>query len=149
MKTPIAKAVKASFENGLFSLWPFFERNTDEPLPRECRLYRWAASPVTFFVTLQTHRRDDSFTIELGWSLDGVSPLLFLARAPVPEGAQAYKGYRFRLVRLWEDSDKWWEVQDPSAADAAVSDAVGHLQSHGEPYLRDVAKQLGVAFGSG
>ena len=62
---------------------------------------------VSFFVMLRTHRRDDSFAIEIGWSLGGVSPLLFLARAPVPERALAYKGHRFRLVRLWEDSDKW------------------------------------------
>lgn len=97
---------------------------------------------------LQTHRQDDSFTLEIGWSLDGVRPRLFLVRAPVPEGAAAYQGYRFRLARLWEDSDKWWEVQDPTAADAVVNDAVSQLRRHGEPYLRDVAQQLGVVFGS-
>jgi hypothetical protein len=41
----------------------------------------------------------------------------------------------------------WWNVEHPAAAADVVRDAVERLRVYGEPYLRDVAQQLGVVFG--
>jgi hypothetical protein len=147
MKAPIAKVVRSAFEKELLSMWPFFQRSVDQPLAPVCRLYKWTGDGASFFVMLQVDRRDDAFTIEVGWSLDGLWPPPFFVRAPVPEGAQAYRGLRFRLARLWEATDMWWQAKDVTSARSAVNEAVGRLRADGGPYLRDVASRLGVSFG--
>jgi hypothetical protein len=144
MRAPLAKAVRSAFERKLNDELPHFRGVTDLGLPDECRVYEWrAAERCRLYLMLQLHRQEDSFTIEIGWSLKGHWPEdATLPDAPpeVTEGGEA----RFRIGLLWsENPDVWWDlVPRPSGVplEAALKDYDSFLEGFGK--RPDVSERL-------
>jgi len=155
MDSSLVKAVVLAFERRLNDALPQFKAISDQEIPRVCRLYGSKTDKVTFFVLLQMHRRENSFTIELAWSKSDAWPVTFLVSPVPPDQAERKPDARFRLGRLWVDKDVWWDVtpglkkmfNDPTAVvEEQVADAMAHLSRDGMPYFNRIAERLGVPF---
>ena len=156
MDSSLAEIVVSVFDRRLKEALPQFEARTDQEIASVCRLYGSKTDKVTFFVLLQMHRHEDSFTIELGWSKSDKWPDTFLVSPVIPDQVETKREARFRLGRLWVDEDVWWDVRpglvkkvfkgSSSGVEAPVADAMAHLNRDGMPYFSRIGKRLGVPF---
>jgi hypothetical protein len=156
MDSSLAKVVVSVFEKRLEEVLPQFESISDQEIASVCRLYGSTIDKITFFVLLQMHRHEDSFTVEVGWSKSQKWPETFLVSPVTPEQAEGKREARFRLGRLWVDEDVWWDVRpglvkklfkdSSSCVETQVADAMAHLIRDGMSYFNLIAKRLGVLF---
>ena len=155
MKGSLAKAVLGEFENQLRQALPDFKpvKNVDLPnadRPSVCRLYGYKVSEsLSLYVHFQTHRSEDSFTVEIAWSRHDLGPLPFMVNPPSHDEAADREAARFRLGRLWASRDVWWDVASAAVAPAQVKDAVTHLAREGLSYFSSVAAPLALHLNSG
>lgn len=150
MKGSLAKAVVGEFEDQLRQALPDFKAVMNSNLPNAdrpsvCRLYGYKVSEsLSLYVHFQTHRSEDSFTIEIAWSRHVLGPLPFMVNPPSADETAAREAARFRLGRLWASRDVWWDVASEAMAHTQVKDAVTHLAGEGVSYFSSVAARLGV-----
>src|SRR5262245_1384166 len=112
MRGKLREIVRKRFAEHMKDRLPQFTTVDSEPIPRDCDLYGWIVSDnFSLYIRLQTHRKEDSFNIEIGWSDKGRWPQTL----PATPGEGGQEGeLRFRLPRLWrrDNIDVWWEL-DP------------------------------------
>jgi hypothetical protein len=133
-------------------------------------VYEWKATEqFRLYLMLQLHRQEDSFTIEIGWSLKGRWPEAAVLPDTPPEASESGEA-RFRVGLLWSGNpDFWWDlVPRPSAVpleealkdyeafvegfkkrpdvseglgnvEPLVEDAFARLRQHALPYFKKVA----------
>jgi len=146
VKGSLAKAVLGEFENQLRQALPDFKRMTDKDLPSVCRLYGYKiGESLSLYVQFQTHRSEDSFTVEIAWSRHDLWPIPFMVNPPSHDEAADREAARFRLGALWTSRDVWWDVKSAAVAPAQVKDAVTHLTKEGLSYFSSVADRLGLS----
>lgn len=124
MRARLRAAVEKCFERCLKSDLPGFERVDQVALPDECELYeRRVTSKFLLYVMLQYHDNEDSFTIEIGWTLNGFFPEhLPMPRPPFEDAPTG--DMLFRLGRLWEPTrDHWWHLA-PVAYEVPLEEAL-------------------------
>jgi hypothetical protein len=125
-------------QDALARQMPYVSEVRGEPLPGACRLYGWGdRDPLAFFVMFQADRHEDAFTVEIGWSKDGHWPQAFKLKPPDPTGNET-SGARFRLGRLWMDTDVWWTIDEGRAGldlSTQVKSAVCSVATQGAEYL--------------
>jgi len=141
MRKALANAVRMAFEQRLKDELLHFRRVNGFALPDECRVYEWKVTELfRLFLMLQLHRQEDSFTLEVGWSLHGRWPEdADLPDAP-PEVSE--KGAtRFRIGLLWtKKADIWWDLAPrPSAVplEEALKNYDGFLEGLKRPDLSE------------
>ena len=155
MKGSLAKAVLDEFENQLRQALPDFKPVTNANLPNGdrpsvCRLYGYKVGEgLSLYVHFQTHRSEDSFTVEIAWSRHDLAPLPFMVNPPSHDEAADREAARFRLGRLWVSRDVWWDVASAAVAPAQVRDAVTHLAKEGLSYFSSFADRLGLSLQRG
>jgi hypothetical protein len=179
MRSNVATAVRKTFERRLRDELPQFRRVNGLAVPDVCRVYEWRATELLrLYLMLQLHRREDSFTIEIGWSLDGRWPEHPSFPRSLPRPGD-FREVTFRIGLLWsEDPDFWWDLApSPSAVPLdealkdygaflegvknrpnvseviarvapAVEDVFVRLREHGLPYFREIATAAGVTLSS-
>lgn len=141
MRAAIAKAVRKAFERRLKDELPQFRRVHGLALPDECRVYEWKVTELfRLYLMLQLHRQEDSFTIEIGWSLNGRWPED--AELPdVPPDVGENRATRFRIGLLWsKNPDFWWDLAPrPSAVplEEALKDYDAFLEGFRRPDLSE------------
>ncbi|MGO8673806.1 MAG: hypothetical protein ACLQVD_20905 [Capsulimonadaceae bacterium] len=166
MRKEYNRASKAEFEKQVKELSPQFRRaKSNSDLGPSLGLYRLqAADDLYFFIELVPHRLQERFTVEIGWSTDGVLPKAeaFASPRDPPKG----NGHVVRLPSFYTDKDPWWEVEplppgkellrrvregiypDPEdylpRVPDVVADAVGKIREFAIPYLTRVAAERGV-----
>jgi hypothetical protein len=155
VKGSLAKAVLGEFEKQLRQALPDFKPVTNPNLPSGdrpsvCRLYGYkVGETLSLYVHFQTHRSEDSFTVEIAWSRHDQGPLPFMVNPPSHDDAAHREAARFRLGRLWVSRDVWWDVASVAVAPAQVKDAVMHLAREGLSYFSSVAGPLSLRLKSG
>jgi hypothetical protein len=117
MRAPLAKAVRIAFEQKLKEELPQFNPVVDLEVPDECRVYEWRVTQgLRLYLMLQVHRQEDSFSIEIGWSLDGRWPEDATLPVAPPEVSECREA-RFRIGLLWSrNPDYWWDLAPRLAA---------------------------------
>lgn len=155
MQALLVETVVYEFESRLGSALPQFEPIRDQKIAPVCRLYGWRANEISLFILLQVHRHEDSFTVEIGWSLSGNWPTPFSVFPFAPDEASTMREARFRLGRLWANEVVWWDVAPAwsvtrflkgptSRIPKQVDDAVNRLSKNGLPYFDRFAKALSL-----
>ena len=175
MRAALATVLRKAFERRLKDELPQFRRVLNLALPDECRVYEWSVTELfRLYLMLQLHRQEDSFTIEIGWSLDGHWPEDPSFPDAPPEVSECREA-KFRIGLLWSrNPDFWWDLAPrPSAVpleealkdydaflegfkkrpdiseglakvEPVVGDAFAHLRQHALPYFEKIAAAAGV-----
>ena len=156
MESSLVGLVVSIFDRQLREKLPQFESMGDQEIAPVCRLYGYKTEEVTFFVLLQMHRYEDSFTVELGWSKVHKWPEAFSVSPVAPDQAESKRDARFRLGHLWIDKDVWWDVgpglvdrllnRSTSKIEAQVADAVARVRAEGMSYFDQIAECLDLRF---
>lgn len=74
-------------------------------LPSDWCLYEFEDSDISFFVVLAPNPKNDTYTVELAWSITKQFPKNLL---PGFLGDPAVAGaFRFRIGEFWNDHDYW------------------------------------------
>jgi len=150
MRKELVRAVRKQFALRLRATIPDFREIDCGPLSSHFSLYEWkAGEALTFFVALQHHRNEDSFTIEIGWSRNGRWPTNSLP-ASAPDDYSEDGEMHFRLGKLWAgNKDVWWEfTARVSALQATFDDfmkepePIGSLLPKVEPLVEDAIQHL-------
>jgi len=161
MQRMIANAVRQQFERQLKSAFSQFTLNRTALIPPGCRLHEQKlANGRALFLFLIFSPRDDSFTIEIGWSETGTIPRSGCA---LPTDGTNQGGVMFRVSRLWQQFgfDYWWQF-DPERnlenfaawsplpmevelgkVSELVDDAMIKLVTHAKPYFEQIAAERG------
>lgn len=157
MKRATEQAVRAEFQKRVARELQQFRLIESHELPAECDLF---AAPLggdlTLFVVFQVSSREESFTIELGWSTSGSYPLVgafATGHVQCPEVSERTEA-RFRLPSLWTEGDVWWSLSGSRVwatltgsdhAQRALDDAWRRLLREGIQCLRVVARKHGLS----
>jgi len=112
MRRHIGKPLRQSFEQRLRKIYGSVEPDDDAEVPDTMCVFRVDAGERVIFVSLQLHRTQDAFTVEIAWAPDDKYPAF--ARLGGPPDRPTDQA-RFRIRQLWEGtgSDKWWEINLP------------------------------------
>ena len=159
MQGILATGLRRSFETQLKAAVPQFARVKGTKGPT---LFSWCpAKPLTFFVVLVIDPHWDRFTIEIAWDESGKFP--WGADPFLSPLEMTGEGKRFRLVRLWDETndDFWWELSprptltdiqalirrpDPAVllpeVPAKVTEAITRIVLYGVPYFVEVRRLL-------
>ncbi len=158
----VATALRQQFMASLRRLLPAFQEDRKVELPSGWRAYRCeVGGRLTAFVILCLSSKDDRFTVELAWSIDGHLPASSILLTPGAEKT----GESIRLSSLWHPQriDFWWSVGRQRTLeemanfvpgqsveeklldiDAKVSDAMTKIRDFGVPYLKGISDRFGV-----
>jgi hypothetical protein len=115
MRSKLGKALRQKFEEELKKQYPQFEEDKKSIIPSGCRLYMWKLKEnLFFFVELVLSPKDDSFTIQIGWSKNNDYPLSLNFD---PQEISSKENSRFRMSLLVTQKDYWWYLAKKSTLD--------------------------------
>lgn len=164
MHKAYTKTFKEKFSSALSVALPDFRLSRLQRNAHRGRLYSQnAGNGVTLFVALILHDNADEFSIDIGFSRDGLCPeeSFFLA----PNETLALPSVLFRLSEFWGDKDPWWVIEEylpidkqktrmeqagtialppeefNPKIDTLVSDAIRGLQQYAVPYFNALQSQ--------
>lgn len=163
MQSKLARALRQQFRASLKRLFPAFYEDCKVQLPSGWRAYKCdIEGGLTAFVILCISPKDDRFTVELVWTVDGRFPTASILQT----SGDKKKGESIRLSSLWHPQriDFWWPVgrrrtleemanfaPDQSIEEklvdieAKVTDAMRKFQEFGIPYFKGISNRLGVS----
>ncbi len=156
---------------------PQFRQLRGVHLPKHYRVYEWRVTDrFRLYLLLQLHRSEDSFTVEIAWTLNGRWP----EDVPLPDSPRETSesgDMRFRIGLLWSPmADYWWDLapqlskvplgdalrdyegflgrfSNPPDIDEAMSrvepqvnDAIRRVREYAIPYFGRVAKAAQIHF---
>ena len=158
MHKDYTKVVKAGFGAALQAALPEFSVSRLQRKSGGCLYQSSPGAGLTLFIDLIIHDNADEFTLDIGFSRDGLCPEedFFLN----PGDTLTLPGILFRLTEFrGDDKDPWWVIEDylPVAVgkarfaqtgtialppeeylpriDALIADAVKKLQQYAVPYF--------------
>jgi len=170
MRKGLGKPTRRLFFERFVAAFPDFELITRYALKGFTWAFTRRAAPTMQCIWYRQHKHEDSFTLELSWSLVVADP----AEAPLgsPQDPLTPQGCRFRLGAFWESGgDYWWAVADGPPdlltttpeeysrallhsepvdlevrmprISAAVDDAISRVREWGLPYRDRVTRWAG------
>lgn len=111
--------------------------------PGEHAFYSKISEDIFSFIVFSPHeKRDDAFTVEIGWSIHGRFPELDMR--PIPRHGShdeefAEPEFLKRLGELIKGDDVWWRFTPNAdyneAVKVAVDRAIDDVEGYGLPYL--------------
>src|SRR5215204_218576 len=167
MRSKLGKIVRAKFDESMKKLLPSFSEDSSAIVPSGCKVYRLEISPsFTAFVTLLISPKDDSYTVDIGWSHNGEYPHSTFTQ---PEEVSSQGDARFRLGHTFGSrQDFWWYlarrtsldddffsfVEDPidvaiGRVDAAIADTFEKILYYAVPYFERRNRETSTAERSG
>jgi hypothetical protein len=144
MRAALATAVRKAFERKLKDELPQFRRVEGLAVPDVCRVYEWKVTePFRLYLMLQLHRQEDSFTLEIGWSLNGRWPEHSSFPDTLPD-VSSFSEVTFRIGLLWSRSpDFWWDLA-PRPSSVPLEEALKDYEAFVEGFKKrpDVSEGL-------
>jgi hypothetical protein len=145
MRSKLNKVLRTEFERRLKNQLPSFKLYKEAIVPPTCYVY---CQPVNasrwVFITLVISPKDDSFTVEIGWSNDGFYPQHYNYFARQINSAA---NTRLRLSNLIDErSDYWWYLSKKKSLDdeffSFQEDSLEESMLKIDPALNQVFEQL-------
>jgi len=117
VESSVISKLQAMFQLQLHKVCKGFVKQPERPFKTKDILYRRdLRNGVTAFLLLMVAPRDDRFTLEVAWSLDGSFPVNMLCRLPFGNPSTGTRPdaplngqMRFRISEFWNPGrDDWW-----------------------------------------
>jgi hypothetical protein len=174
VRSALGKPTRELFFAGLREAAPDFLRTSTHDVKGFTWSFLRRRGALRQWLWFQRHKHDDTFTVELSWSLRSDDPAV--PGFGGPEDPFRPEGYRFRLGAFFAPHrDHWWHVADPAPRaqsveqllaslaasqqvdvaaampriEAAVADALGHVRRHALPYFDRVSQWADARLDSG
>lgn len=109
MRSELSKIVRKTFERALAEKLPIFSKAKVKDKFGTDTCYEWPAfTSGAIYLFLEIDSKDDRFTVDVVWTVDGTMP--FGDSTNKPEKEISARVMSFRLCALWTREDYWWEV---------------------------------------
>jgi hypothetical protein len=144
MRKGLVTAVQREVRGEVAQLGPPRFEPSSESVPMAVCLYTADLSDsLTGYILFQSHRREDSFTVEVACTRNGRWPALYFRRPEVLDALSEDGDVRFRLARFWGEEDHWWSVTPDSVSDATAN-VMLQLRRYALPYFSIMARNTGL-----
>jgi hypothetical protein len=117
MRSTLVKALQKKFEKELEKQFPQFEEDKESIVPPKYKVYVWKSQQnLYFFICLLPSPKDDSFTVDIGWSKSGKLPNNPVIYESGEDQIVSSENIMFRLSRIYERKqfEHWWYLAKKS-----------------------------------
>jgi hypothetical protein len=109
MRSELSKECRKLFRKMMASEFPDYREDKGQISPPGIYVWTWQhPSGVWFHISLLIHQRDDRFTLEVAWDLDGKLPAFEIVCDEMETIFQ--RPLLFRIDCFWCRQDYWWKL---------------------------------------